>query len=153
MQHPQLVGVVREALGRLGLAPQYVTLELTESVFMEGDETIARLRTLQGAGVQLSIDDFGTGYSSLGYFKRLSVDTLKIDRSFLAGVPEHGGDAALVKTILAMAHTLNLNVVAEGVETSAQADFLQAHGCEQAQGYLFSRPVSADTLTSLLEKA
>ncbi len=153
MQHPQLVGVVQEALGRLELAPQYVTLELTESVFMEGDKTIDRFRTLQDAGVQLSIDDFGTGYSSLGYLKRLPVDTLKIDRSFLAGVPEREGDAALVKTILAMAHTLNLNVIAEGVETSAQADFLQAHGCEQAQGYLFGRPVSAGAFTALLEGA
>ena len=152
VQHPGLVGVVQAALERHHLAPRHVALELTESVFMERvDENVGHFRTLYDAGVRLSIDDFGTGYSSLGYLKRLPVHTLKIDRSFLAGVPEREGDTALVKTILAMAHNLNLNVVAEGVETPAQAEFLRTHGCDQAQGYLFSRPVPADTLTGLLE--
>ena len=154
VQHPQLASSVRETLERLGLAPLYVALELTESVLIErADENIARFKTLHDAGLRLSIDDFGTGYSSLAYLKRLPIDTLKIDRSFLAGVPENESDAVIVKTILAMAQNMHLTVVAEGIETTAQADFLRAHGCEQAQGHLFSRPVAADTLTRLLKNA
>ena len=150
MQHPQLVSVVQGTLEELGLAPEHVNLELTESVFIEGIGANTAFKTLYDAGVRLSIDDFGTGYSSLSYLKRLPVHTLKIDRSFLAGIPGEESDAALVKTVLAMAHNLHLGVIAEGVETAAQADFLRAHGCEQAQGYLFSRPVPAEILEGLL---
>ena len=150
--HPQLVGVVRDTLEQLRLHPECVALELTESVFMESTgENVTRFVALHDLGVRLSIDDFGTGYSSLSRLKSLPVHTLKIDRSFLTGVPGSGSDAAIVRTILAMAHNLNLNVVAEGVERNAQAEFLRAHGCDQAQGYLFSRPLPADALTRLLE--
>ena len=152
-QHPHLVEVVRGALERLELPPSRVTLELTESVLMEGvREDIRRLETLYNAGIHLAIDDFGTGYSSLSYLKRLPVHTLKIDRSFLTGVPHDGSDAALVKTVLAMARTLNLEVIAEGVETPMQANFLRAEGCEKAQGYLFSPPVPAEVFTELLAR-
>ena len=148
---PQLVGVVRDTLEQLRLDPECVALELTESVFMESTgENVTRFVALHDLGVRLSIDDFGTGYSSLSRLKSLPVHTLKIDRSFLTGVPGSGSDAAIVRTILAMAHNLNLNVVAEGVERNAQAEFLRAHGCDQAQGYLFSRPLPADALTRLL---
>ena len=153
LQHPQLVSDIRGTLERLDLSPTCLALELTESVLVEKlGENLSRFKALHDAGVRLSIDDFGTGYSSLSYLKRLPVHTLKIDRSFLTGVPEYENDAVIVKTILAMAQNMHLGVVAEGVETSAQADFLRAHGCDQAQGYLFSRPVSADTLTSLLRE-
>ena len=151
-QHPQLVEVVRGALDRLELPPSRVALELTESVLMESvSENVSRLETLYNAGIHLAIDDFGTGYSSLSYLKRLPVHTLKIDRSFLTGVPHDGSDAALVKTVLAMARTLNLEVIAEGVETPLQADFLRNEGCERAQGYLFSPPVPAEVFAELLE--
>ena len=151
-QHPQLVSVVRDTLEQLRLSPEYVALELTESVFMEStNENVTRFIALHDLGVRLSIDDFGTGYSSLNRLKSLPVHTLKIDRSFLTGVPGSGSDAAIVKTILSMAHNLTLDVVAEGVERTAQAEFLRAHGCDQAQGYLFSRPLPADALTRLLE--
>ncbi len=123
MQHPHLVSVVQGTLEQLGLAPHHVNLELTEGVFIEGVGANTAFKTLYDAGVRLSIDDFGTGYSSLSYLKRLPVHTLKIDRSFLAGIPGEESDAALVKTVLAMAHNLNLGVIAEGVETTAQADF------------------------------
>ena len=150
---PQLLSTVRETLGRLGLPPASVVLELTESVFIEEtDETVAHFQTLDNLGLGLSIDDFGTGYASLGYLKRLPLHTLKIDRSFLTGVPENENDVVIVKTILAMAQSMKLGVVAEGVETAAQADFLRTHGCKQAQGYLFGRPVPADALTNLLRK-
>ena len=152
LQHPQLVEMIRGTLERLGLPPSCATLELTESIFVEeADENTARFKTLYDLGVGLSIDDFGTGYSSLSYLKRLPVHTLKIDRSFLQGVPESKSDTAIVKTILAMAYNLDLDVVAEGVETPAQAEFLRIHGCTRAQGYLFGRPVPAEVFTSLLE--
>ena len=151
-QHPQLVKVVRETLGQLRLSPECVALELTESVFMESTgENVTRFKALHDLGVRLSIDDFGTGYSSLSRLKSLPVHTLKVDRSFLTGVPGSDSDAAIVKTILGMAHNLNLDVVAEGVERTSQAEFLQTYGCDQAQGYLFSRPLPADALTRLLE--
>ncbi len=150
-QHPQLVDAVLGLLERLRLPPSCVALELTESVFMEGvGENVTRFTELHRAGVRLSIDDFGTGYSSLSRLKSLPVHTLKIDRSFLRDAPENASDAAIVKTILAMAHNLNLNVVAEGVERAAQADFLRTHGCNQAQGYLFGYPVPADVFARLL---
>lgn len=128
-----------------GVHPQALMLEITESLTMtDKGDTIASMERLVALGFRFSMDDFGTGYSSLSYLKRLPLYELKIDRSFVDDLPDDANDVAIVRMILAMAATLGLKVVAEGVETRAQADFLVAHGCQSLQGYLFSRPAPAD---------
>lgn len=128
-----------------GVAPDALILEITESLTMTGEgDTVASMVRLVEKGFRFSMDDFGTGYSSLSYLKRLPLHELKIDRSFVDDLPDDPHDVAIVRMILAMAGALGLQVVAEGVETRAQADFLVAHGCHSLQGYLFSRPTSAD---------
>jgi diguanylate cyclase (GGDEF)-like protein/PAS domain S-box-containing protein len=128
-------------------------LEITESVLMEpNEENIATLRRLTSMGVRLSVDDFGTGYSSLSYLKRYPISALKIDRSFVAGIASDPSDMAITNTIIAMAHHLHLQVIAEGVETAEQVTFLSAHACAYAQGYYFGRPIEADAFTSLLRQ-
>jgi EAL domain-containing protein (putative c-di-GMP-specific phosphodiesterase class I) len=127
-------------------------MELTESILMGSDRIVAReLSILHEAGVRLSIDDFGTGYSSMSYLKRLRIDCLKIDRSFIEGLPDSTDDAAIATAIISMAHSLGLEVVAEGVETPRQADFLRAAGCEKLQGYLFGRPDAPGALDAMLQ--
>jgi len=122
--------------------PEYLTLEITESVVMEhARETAATLHQLKNLGVSLAIDDFGTGYSSLSYLKRFPVDILKIDRSFTRDVPRDADDVAIVTGIIALAHSLRLQVVAEGVETEEQHQFLTKLGCDYIQGFLLSQPV------------
>lgn len=135
-------------LEEFSVSAEYLTLELTESTVMEDAEASARvLLQMKEAGLKLSIDDFGTGYSSLSYLKKLPLDELKIDRSFLSDVPNSGEAAAIVRAIIALSHTLGLSVVAEGVETTEQLDFLQCYGCEEFQGYLRSKPLPADQFT------
>jgi len=130
-----------------GVAAAAMELELTESILIGSHGGVAReLALLHAAGVRLSIDDFGTGYSSMSYLKRFKIDCLKIDRSFIAGLPDNADDAAIATAIISMAHSLGLEVVAEGVETGGQADFLRAAGCEKMQGYLFGRPAAPDAL-------
>src|SRR5206468_12256256 len=109
------------------------------------------LREIRNIGVRIAIDDFGTGHSSLAYLKRFSVDYLKIDRSFIADIPADRGDAAITQAIIAMAHSLELKVIAEGVETQAQYDFLVAQGCDEYQGYFFSKPVPEAQARELLQ--
>jgi EAL domain-containing protein (putative c-di-GMP-specific phosphodiesterase class I) len=111
---------------------------------------IQTLRELKALGVGLSIDDFGTGYSSLSYLRRFPIDTLKIDQSFIRDIGTDPDDAAIASAIIALAHTLKLTVVAEGVETADQLEFLSRHGCDRTQGYLFSRPLSAERCSELL---
>jgi diguanylate cyclase (GGDEF)-like protein len=146
-------GVVVRALEATGLTPAGLELEITESVFMLSTDTTQRaLKTLRDMGVRFAIDDFGTGYSSLGYLRRFPVDIVKIDRSFVSALPTEAGDASIAAAIIAMAHSLQLTVVAEGVENEAQLGFLRAEGCDQVQGYLFSRPLPAADIAPLLAR-
>jgi diguanylate cyclase (GGDEF)-like protein len=148
-----LVSIVKSALKDAGLRPELLELEITESMSMKNPEnTMTILRNLKDLGVRIAIDDFGTGYSSLSYLKRFPIDTLKIDRSFLIDIPENTRDSEIVKAIIAMAHSLNLTVVAEGVETEPQAQYLLDIGCETMQGYLFSPPVPLGEFEKLYKK-
>ncbi|WP_276313793.1 bifunctional diguanylate cyclase/phosphodiesterase [Exiguobacterium algae] len=141
-----LSDVVARALDMSGLEPQYLELELTESVIQSADRAIETMNELVALGIHLSIDDFGTGYSSLSYLKLFPIDTLKIDQHFTKNIENDLKDAALVKTIIRMAHELGLNVIAEGVETEQQVAFLKAESCNQAQGYYYNRPLPADEI-------
>ena len=144
---------VREALTSAGLDGKHLCIELTESVMMENPEqTIATMQELKQLRVKISIDDFGTGYSSLSYLKRLPIDTLKIDQSFVRHMPADSDDAAIALLIISMAHNLNLSVVAEGVETTEQMESLRSQKCDVMQGYLVSRPVPGVEMTALLTK-
>ncbi|MFU2486393.1 EAL domain-containing protein [Thauera sp. WH-1] len=136
------VAMVGSVLADTGMPPESLTLELTESMLMEGtDRAIARLEQLRALGVGLAIDDFGTGYSSLAYLKRFPIDELKIDRLFVRGIDRNPRDAALVAAIVSLGHSLGLRVVAEGVETRAHLEVLRGQGCDLAQGFHFSRPL------------
>lgn len=148
---PDLVGRVSEALDQAGLDPSGLRLEITETSIMDDPEGAAEvLASLRDLGVRLDIDDFGTGYSSLLYLRRFDVDYLKIDRSFVAGIGENQQDDAIVASVIDLAHAFDLGVVAEGVETRAQADWLQRMGCDLGQGFLWARPVPAAELPKVL---
>jgi diguanylate cyclase (GGDEF)-like protein/PAS domain S-box-containing protein len=150
---PDLLADIYRTLDTTGLDPRTLKLELTESVAMHDiDATVAKLQALKEAGIQLAIDDFGTGYSSLNYLKRLPVDTLKIDRSFVEGLGHDVLDAAIVQSVVTLARTLQLNVVGEGIESQAQAAQLRALGCARGQGFLFARPEPAEVVSSLLRQ-
>lgn len=134
-----------------GLPPASLELELTESLFMHDVAlAVSQLHDMKALGVQLSIDDFGTGYSSFAYLRTFPIDVLKIDRSFVGDVARDADDAAIVVSIIALAHNLKLRVVAEGVETAEQLDYLRRHGCDEAQGYYFSHPLPAHEVEQLL---
>jgi EAL domain-containing protein (putative c-di-GMP-specific phosphodiesterase class I) len=140
--HPDFVTLVLSAIKRSGANPARLKLELTESILVEDVEaTIAKMAMLKSKGIGFSLDDFGTGYSSLSYLKRLPLDQLKIDQSFVRDVFTDANDASIVRTIVALGQSLGLDVIAEGVETDAQRSFLAAQGCRAYQGYLFGRPV------------
>jgi len=148
-----LVRTVEQALRDTGLAAEYLELELTESMVMHGPENvIATLEQLEALGVQLSIDDFGTGYSSLSYLKRFPVTSLKIDQSFVRDLGQDDNAAAIVKAVISLGHSLDMKVVAEGVETEKQMSFLLENHCDAMQGFLFSRPLAADEFITLLER-
>ena len=150
---PNLPQVVRDALASSGLAADWLELELTESTVMRDAGTaVETLTRLKAAGVHLSIDDFGTGYSSLAYLKRFPIDALKIDQSFIRESTTNPDDAAIVTSILLMAKSLKLGVVAEGVETASQLAFLRVLQCDEVQGYLFSPPVPPERALGLLER-
>lgn len=152
-QSDSLIDDVLGAALRAGIEPASLELEITESVLLQDAEnTLVALNTLKRAGISLSVDDFGTGYSSLSYLKRFPIDTLKIDRSFVKDIHVDQDDAAICAAILAMARQLGLNVVAEGVETKEQLEFLRHHGCNQIQGYLCSKPLSAEQFAVLLRE-
>jgi predicted signal transduction protein with EAL and GGDEF domain/DNA-binding response OmpR family regulator len=144
--------IVLSALHDSGLDPRLLELELTEGTLMDDAKaTLATLEQLRGIGVYLSIDDFGTGYSSMNYLKRFDVRTLKIDRSFISGLPQDSENAAITRAIIAMAHGLKMVVVAEGVETGEQLVLLEEYGCDLVQGFYLGRPAPADTITGMLQ--
>ena len=150
-RHTGLVESVASALEHANLSPAYLELELTESFVMHDAERInGAMKSLKALGVDISVDDFGTGYSSLSYLKRFPVDRLKVDKSFVRDIDTDPDDAAIVRAIITLGHSLNLRVVAEGVETPAHLAFLQQHGCDELQGYLFSRPVPASEMGAKL---
>ncbi|NKF52486.1 EAL domain-containing protein [Shewanella sp. WXL01] len=148
LQRADFVDEVMKVLLNTGLPAKHLELEITESCMMNHPEEIINvLKTLGNMGIAISIDDFGTGYSSLNYLKKLPIDILKIDQSFMRDIPDDSNNAAIAKAIIAMGHAMNLKVIAEGVETKQQAEFLIANGCDYAQGYLYSKPKSADDIT------
>ena len=148
-----LVDTVASALRSSGLAPQFLELELTESLLVDNTEGAISLMTrLKELGVAISIDDFGTGYSSLGYLKRFPIDLLKIDRAFIRDITSSAKDAAIVEAISALARSLGIGLVAEGVEEARQAEFLSARYCTEMQGYYFSRPVPAEELPAVVSR-
>ncbi|MGL4475785.1 MAG: putative bifunctional diguanylate cyclase/phosphodiesterase, partial [Shewanella sp.] len=142
-----IIGIVEQT----GIIPGSLTIEITESALIHHIDTAVLIITrLSSAGVRVSLDDFGTGYSSLSYLKRFSIDIVKIDRSFLQDFPSHAHDTAIISAIIAMAHSLGLHVIAEGVETEEQLKVLQSLKCDECQGYLFSKPISREQATLLL---
>ena len=146
-----LTETVQAALSESGLAPHYLELELTESIIQGSPSAITTMHKLKAMGIHLSIDDFGTGYSSLRYLKLFPIDTLKIDQCFTRYLLTDSKDAALVETIIQMAHNLELNVIAEGVETAEQLQFLKQNQCNQAQGYYFNPPLPPDEIEQLYQ--
>ncbi|MBH8611913.1 bifunctional diguanylate cyclase/phosphodiesterase [Pseudomonas mohnii] len=152
-QNPDLPTLISEILSEEQLPPEYLELELTESVAMgEPQRAIEIMDNLHSRGVRMSIDDFGTGYSSLSYLKKFKIYKLKIDQSFVRDIAIDADDRAIVKTIVQMAHSVGLITIAEGVETSAQWEFLNQNGCDEVQGYLFSRPLPTDQIPELVRK-
>ncbi|MCT8961644.1 EAL domain-containing protein [Pseudomonas veronii] len=139
-------------LQRTGLTPSLLELEITESVLMQNvEDTLVTLQDIKALGVRLSIDDFGTGYSSLSYLRRFPIDVLKIDQSFVRGLGENSQDAQLISAIISLGKSLDLNIIAEGVETLEQLEFLRAHRCEEGQGFLFSKAVAAAEFAQLMQ--
>jgi EAL domain-containing protein (putative c-di-GMP-specific phosphodiesterase class I) len=139
-------------LKQTGLPPAQLELEITESVLMQNvDETVALLESIKVLGVRLALDDFGTGYSSLSYLRRFPIDVLKIDQSFVRGMSANSQDAQLISAIIGMGKSLDLNIIAEGVETVEQLNFLKNQHCEEGQGYLFSKAVSSKDFSQLLQ--
>lgn len=153
-RQPDFVEQVKTLLESSGANPARLKLELTESMLLEDvNDTITKMQTIKQLGVLFSLDDFGTGYSSLSYLAQLPLDQLKVDKSFVRNLPGTVKDETLAKTIITMGLGLNMNVIAEGVETEAQREFLQVHGCHEYQGYLYSRPLPIDELEKYLHQA
>ncbi|SFU26109.1 sensor domain-containing protein [Paraburkholderia aspalathi] len=151
-QQRDIAKLVMQVLAETGLEPQYLELELTESTIMRNaEEAVLMLNELHALGIGLAIDDFGTGYSSLSYLKRFPVDRLKIDRSFVSDIGVSGDDETITSAIIALAHSLKLQVIAEGVETSAQLDFLKERACDEMQGFYFAKPMSTDAISALFQ--
>jgi len=147
------VHTIATAIARRAMPPG-IDLEITESLLMEDiDGSIRKLQQLRKLDVEIAIDDFGVGYSSLSYLARLPAQTLKIDRSFLAGMLDDSDTMMLVQTIISLAHSLKRKVIAEGVESEEQANLLRQLGCDEMQGYLISRPVPFEQMSALLERA
>lgn len=153
LRRPDLVDTVTKVVTDFGIDPQFLEFEITEGTIIDKQGTVIRaLHALHDLGQKLSIDDFGTGFSSLVHLKRFPVDSLKIDRSFVAGIPDSQDDVAITRAVIALAQSLNLRTVAEGVENWAQFAFLQESDCRELQGYYFSRPVSSEKFVAWFQK-
>lgn len=151
LRDPQIVKHLQECLTKHNIDAGDFELEVTETAAMaNAEQAIELMKQIRAVGVELAIDDFGTGYSSLAYLKLFPIQTLKLDRTFVRDIEEDENDAAICKATIALAHNMGMKVVAEGVETQAQKEFLTSHHCDILQGYLFSRPVPADEATKLL---
>jgi EAL domain-containing protein (putative c-di-GMP-specific phosphodiesterase class I) len=152
-QQRDLHALIEQALHDYGVEACYLEIEITESAAMQqAEDSIVTLGKLKALGLKIYIDDFGKGHSSLNYLKRLPIDVLKIDRSFVSALPESEHDASIAKAIITMAHSLGLKVLAEGVEREQQLNFLLAHGCDEMQGYLLSQPILADAMLRWLKR-
>ena len=154
-QGDKFIADIKNILDETGLAPKWLELEITETVLMESEEVfISTLQQIHNMGIGISIDDFGTGYSSLSHIKNFAVDTIKIDRSFIGDLNSSKTSEAIVKSIISLAHNLNLRVVAEGIETEDHRCFLKEHMCDEGQGFLFSKalPVNELIVQFLIEK-
>jgi EAL domain-containing protein (putative c-di-GMP-specific phosphodiesterase class I) len=150
-QDDGLVDLLKKNILRNGLSYGAIEVEITESILMQNPEKATRiLREIRELGIAVSIDDFGTGYSSLAYLKQFPVNTLKIDRAFVLGLPGDSRDAAICKAVLKMAAALGVTVVAEGVETAEQLEFMRVNNCHELQGFLFSKPLPSDEVECLL---
>ena len=150
---PNLITTIRRCLREAGLPPEALEIEITETMLMQDIEAATQtVQRLHDIGTSLAIDDFGTGYSSLNYLKKFPIDTVKVDRSFVMDIPQSEDDMAITSAVIAMAHKLKMSVVAEGVETDAQREFLLNHDCEYAQGYLFGKPMPLQMMRSLLAR-
>ena len=153
-RHPRLVAEVGQVLAESGLDAAGLEIEITEGTAMgDADATVKTLEHLKGIGIRLAIDDFGTGYSSLSYLKRFPIDVLKVDRSFVAGLPANRGDAAIVRAVVGLTRALGLKAVAEGVETQDQLAELRGLGCDQGQGYFFGRPTATEVADAILRRS
>jgi diguanylate cyclase (GGDEF)-like protein len=151
LKEPDFVASVLQAVAETGISPKRVELELTESMLMDAESTIVdKLYALRSEGIELTIDDFGTGYSSMSYLKTFPINCLKIDRTFVRDLPHNREDAAITRAIIALAKTLKMHVVAEGIENAEQGQFLRASGCHKSQGYFYSKPLPADQVRTLL---
>jgi EAL domain-containing protein (putative c-di-GMP-specific phosphodiesterase class I) len=150
---PNLIHDLKDTIDMTGCPVDLIELEITESTLMDHVENaIFTMRQIKQMGISIAIDDFGTGYSSLSYLKRFPIDVLKVDRSFVMDIPNDVSDMEITAAVIAMAHKLNLRVVAEGIETKEQLDFLRSNRCEYGQGYLIARPMSADELESYIQR-
>jgi len=153
IQRKDFISVFKNLLIETGCKSEWVELELTEGQIMSNpEESIKVLNQIKDIGVELAVDDFGTGYSSLAYLKRLPIDKLKIDRAFIKDLPDDDEDAAITKAVIALAKSLNLKLIAEGVETQEQRDFIVENGCHNIQGYFYSKPIPADEMRAFLTK-
>jgi EAL domain-containing protein (putative c-di-GMP-specific phosphodiesterase class I) len=151
LRQPDLVGRIEEILRETGLPPTLLELELTESVFMENMESaVTVLTVLKTQGIRISIDDFGTGYSSLGYLKNLPIDRIKIAQDFVRDIPADQDDSAIIEATIAMARSLGLKVIAEGVENRQQLEFLMSRGCSEMQGFYFAKPMAPEDIAGYL---
>jgi len=153
LRHNQLLDTIESILSRTGCNPEWLELEITEGFIMEhADQSISLLKEIRKIGIELAIDDFGTGYSSLAYLKQLPLNKLKIDKSFVRDIPADADDMAITRAVIALGKSLNLTVIAEGVETETQKSFLENEGCHQVQGYLYSKPLGAVQTTQFLKE-
>ena len=152
LQHPNFVQTIKVTLAELELDPKYLELELTENVLFNNMEAVQGLLELRQMGVSIALDDFGTGYSNLQYLKTVPLNRLKIDQSFIKNINIEEGDEVIIRAIIAMAKSLNLEIIAEGVETKAQLDFLRLNQCAEVQGYYYSKPLNNGEAEMLLRQ-